>query len=153
MGTLGGAGRGQGRKKGVPSQKTLMLKALADKALETGLTPLDIMLDNMRFYHHKAEKLLARVESMVNCSDKDAVFALAKFGEARMKAQQCAQEAANYVHPRLSAVAVKGIGEGDNVTFNLIIFDSQQQITNQPKSVRELIFRETHTTYPIEDLT
>lgn len=95
------------------------------------------MLDNMRFYASRAEELYQHVGELVDRSDKNAVFALRSFGEARMKAQQCATEAANYVHPRLSAVAVRGGGGDGLAMFNLILFQSgeQPQVVNQQKLI------------------
>lgn len=96
------------------------------------MSPLDIMLDNMRFYASSAEELFHRVEELVDRGDKDAVFALRSFGEARMKAQQCATDAANYVHPRLSAVAVKA-GDDATAIFNFILFGAEpQQVSDKP---------------------
>ncbi len=86
------------------------------------------MLDNMRFYHLRAEQMLKQFDDLVNEQERDddtvkiAAAALVRFGEARMKAQQCATDAANYVHPRLSAIAVKGVGDDGPAIFNLIVF-------------------------------
>ncbi|HLH04962.1 MAG TPA: hypothetical protein VKX25_19495 [Bryobacteraceae bacterium] len=76
----GGARLGAGRKKGVPSQKTIELQ---NAVAESGITPLDTMLEAMR--RHYIEGRL------------DAAAAIAK-------------DAAPYVHPKLAAVEMSGPG-------------------------------------------
>lgn len=107
----GGAGRGQGRKPGGLNQRTKALRAIADEAIAEGVHPLEVMLDNMRFYHERADVLqtavLAKV-AKVSLKSKEAMELLEEFkelGAARMKAQSCAVDAAPYVHPRLSATS------------------------------------------------
>lgn len=103
-----------GRPVGSVGQKTKMLRAIADKAIAEGVHPLEVMLDNMRFYHQRADVLqtavLAKV-AKVSLKSKEALELLEEFkelGENRMKAQSCAVDAAPYVHPRLSATQVTG---------------------------------------------
>lgn len=69
-----------GRKKGIPNKATQKRRDVARKALKAGMTPLDVLLEAMR----------------------DAY----KDGGARGAAPH-AKEAAPYVHPRLSAIAMK----------------------------------------------
>ena len=73
----GGRREGAGRPKGSKSKRTLAREALTSRAVETGATPLEVMLLTMR-------DLLAN-------------------GNA-LGAAQVARDAAPYVHPRLSAV-------------------------------------------------
>ena len=68
---------GSGRKKGVPNKKTAAMIAAVEAS---GLTPLEVMLQNMR-------------------------GALAQ-GNSEF-AQSCARDAAPYIHSRLSAMEVK----------------------------------------------
>lgn len=79
----GGARPGAGRKKGQVSKATARRKEIADQAIESGLTPLEFMLQAMRDESHE-------------------------FG-VRLDA---AKSAAPYVHPRLSAVAHEGSDGG-----------------------------------------
>jgi hypothetical protein len=52
----GGKRSGSGRKPGTASVKT---REIADRALIEGVTPLEVLLDNMRFYHAGAAEALA----------------------------------------------------------------------------------------------
>jgi hypothetical protein len=51
----GGWRQGAGRK---PGQMTKITHVIAKEAFERGVTPLEVMLDNMRFAHEGAESLL-----------------------------------------------------------------------------------------------
>ena len=50
----GGAGRGQGRK---PGSGNVKLRETVEKALSRGVSPIEVMLENMRFYHQGACEL------------------------------------------------------------------------------------------------
>ena len=76
----GGKRPGPGRKPGVPSNKTINRLKIAEEAAADGITPLEVMLTQMRSYWD---------------ADTD---------EARAKACDIAKDAAPYLHPRLSAV-------------------------------------------------
>lgn len=114
LATHGGAGRGQGRKPGGLNQRTKALRAIAEKAIEDGVHPLEVMLENMRFFHEKADVLQTAVVTKLNkktLNNEDAMKLLIEFqelGANRMKAQACAVDAAPYVHPRLSATNISG---------------------------------------------
>lgn len=79
---VGGKREGAGRKPGTANVKT---REIANKALEQGITPLEVMLNAMRDAYNKAEY-------------KDAAA--------------YAKDAAPYVHPRLAAVEHAGPGGG-----------------------------------------
>lgn len=106
--------RGQGRKPGGLNQRTKALRAIADQAIEDGVHPLAVMLENMRFFHQKADVLQTAVVTKLNkksLKSEEAMELLLEFkelGANRMKAQSCATDAAPYVHPRLSATQVTG---------------------------------------------
>jgi len=50
-----------GRPVGSVGAKTKMLREIAAKALADGVTPAEVMLDNMRFFHEKADVLQTAV--------------------------------------------------------------------------------------------
>ena len=79
---LGGKREGAGRKLGSTTKKT---REIAEKALEQGITPLEVMLGAMREAYERADMKEA------------ATFA---------------KDAAPYVHPRLAAVEHAGKGGG-----------------------------------------
>jgi hypothetical protein len=96
----GGARKGAGRKPGSANVKT---RAIADKAAQEGITPLEVMLDNMRFAHNEAGALLAKLLSG-GAEPTEAFDALKELLRYRGMAQEAAKDAAPYLHPRLSSV-------------------------------------------------
>ena len=109
----GGHGRGQGRKQ---TAITTLSRVRSHEIATSGCAPLDVLMDNMIFWHKHAlamgEKLQAMVESGLMKSDSDerekAMKLLGSLLEARDQSERCAVDAAPYVHPRLSSVAFKG---------------------------------------------
>lgn len=104
-----------GRPVGSLGQRTKALRAVADQALVSGQSPLEVMLDNMRFWHNKVEvlqtALIQKVTSKGPIKDKDAMQMFEDFkalGNFRDKSQGCAVDAAPYVHVKLSATQVTG---------------------------------------------
>lgn len=98
-----------GRPAGSLGKRTLALRKISDDAIAAGITPLEVMLENMRFYHEKADVLQTAVVAKVSkkkLSDEEAMKLLLEFqdmGANRLKAQACAVDAAPYCHPRSSA--------------------------------------------------
>lgn len=85
----GGKRPGAGRKKGTPNKATQARQA---KVASTGIEPLDVMIENMRAFHAAAGE-----EQDVKEAHK-----------LRLAAQECAKDAAPYVHPKLSAIEHSG---------------------------------------------
>lgn len=105
----GGRRSGAGRPKGAANQKT---SEIASKAASEGVTPLEVMLDNMRWAHEKAAVQLKDVLSK-GCDDREsAVSAFIEVAGLRKIAQDAAKDAAPYMHPRLASTEVKGEGGG-----------------------------------------
>lgn len=101
---------GSGRKPGSISVRTKFIRAVSNEAIQAGVIPLEVMLDNMRFYHEKAQELLQKFLDDVERKKlkENHVEALLKLYEYRDKSQKCAVDAAPYVHSRLSSVTVTG---------------------------------------------
>lgn len=110
-----------GRPKGAVSKKTLMLREVATKALEAGVTPLEVMLENMRYFHGQAQELLQKIIVNVDTDkleedDRQALLeSMKSLGSFRKHAQECAVDAAPYLHAKLSNVTVQG--DKDNPLF------------------------------------
>jgi len=109
----GGKREGAGRRAGVPSSKTLARRAIVDKAAAEGITPLEVMLANMRHFHklaESAEAVLAELSADKIASmppEEQFKFLLAEVKKAaglRDMAQECARDAAGYMHPHLASV-------------------------------------------------
>jgi len=100
----GGARKGAGRKAGSATQKT---REIADKAAAAGITPLEVMLENMDFAHSKASTLL---QGLID-RGADVPEGFDQFKELlrfRSIAQECAKDAAPYIHPKLAAIEHTG---------------------------------------------
>lgn len=103
----GGKQEGAGRPKGAVSVRTKFIRAVSNEAIEDGVVPLEVMLDNMRFYHEKAVVLqTAIVKDIGKKPPMELLEALKELGSFRDSAQKCAVDAAPYVHPRLSSTTV-----------------------------------------------
>ncbi len=113
MSKAGGARPGAGRPVGSANKKTQEIVA---KALQDGVTPLDVMLGNMRFAWDGCEDLLMRLNEKLQSKDSGAAETYDVFKEfmrMRQMAEECAKDAAPYVHPRLQAVEHSGKDGGD----------------------------------------
>ena len=98
----GGKRRGAGRRPGSLNKRTLALQAISDQALFAGVSPLQVMLQNMRFYDKEARRL----KRLLLRSDPAAAESItAEISKARLLSQRFAVEAAPYVHPKLSPVS------------------------------------------------
>lgn len=97
----GGKRQGAGRKPGSATKRT---RAIADKAAEQGVTPLEVMLDSMKAYTDQAKK------------SKDPAMKLKLMAEAA----SVAKDAAPYMHPRLQAIEHTG-GDGGPIDHSLTV--------------------------------
>lgn len=117
----GGKRAGSGRKSG---SLTVKNREIAERVLANGgLTPLEVILDNMRFYHQASVHLVAKLleqgapppmgEPAPDANpNQNVVDALREVLGFRKMAGEAAKEAAPYLHPRLSSV-VEDDGEGE----------------------------------------
>lgn len=102
----GGARKGAGRKPGSATKKT---REIADRAADEGITPLEVMLDNMRFAHGGASEMMNALLRAAEGADIPEGFdALEKLAVFRRMAQDAAKDAAPYMHPRLATVEHRG---------------------------------------------
>lgn len=94
-GSAPGERRG-GRKVGALGKRTLARKEIADKALEQGISPVEVMIDNMRWAYDLALKAKKPEKAL----------------EYRTIAQNWAEDCANYFHPKLAAIEHTGADGG-----------------------------------------
>jgi hypothetical protein len=80
-----------GRQKGSLNKTTAAMRQVSDRALAAGITPMELMLDNMRYFYGQA--LVADTE--------------VAHIELRTLAQACAKDVAPYVHPKLATIEQK----------------------------------------------
>ena len=81
-----------GRQRGVRNKKTA---EVIEQAAAGGVMPIDVMLENMRYAHDMMQRT--------------AVGEALKY---RMMAEECAKDAAPYLHSRLTATEVSGSDQG-----------------------------------------
>lgn len=108
----GGSRQGAGRTKGVPNKATKERQA---KVAAEGITPLDVMIENMRHAHEQALRAEAELSddklAELSTAEKpfDAILTEVKRAlNYRKVAQACASDAAPYVHPKLATTEVTG---------------------------------------------
>jgi hypothetical protein len=103
MGQNGGRREGAGRKKGSKNKVSTEQRA---RALLHGEPPLDVMLFWMRRYHKLAKAEAEKVDAAAVEGAKPGEGAVTEGDVLALadKAMEWATRAANYVHPRLSAV-------------------------------------------------
>jgi hypothetical protein len=111
---VGGARPGAGRPAGSKNKKT---KEMLELVAREGITPLEVMIDNMRFAYEQAQMAEAdavlssdALELIRNGDHEGAREVIARLVQQEMnyrtKAQECARDAAPYMHPRLATVTV-----------------------------------------------
>jgi hypothetical protein len=115
----GGRREGSGRKPGAVTKRT---REIADQALAEGKSPLEVMLENMRHFQQvalDAESVLAGL-TVEEIGGKDMApeeqfkMLMAKAKNAagfRQMAQECARDAAPFIHAKLASVTIGGDDE------------------------------------------
>jgi hypothetical protein len=112
----GGKREGAGRPEGALTKRT---RDVAERAMATGKTPLEVMLDNMRHFQQVALDAEAVIEGLTTqemtgvevSPDEQFKSLLAQVKKAaglRQMAHECARDAAPFLHPRLNAVSHTG---------------------------------------------
>lgn len=105
MGTRGGYQPGGGRPKGAINKKTL---GVIERAKAAGLLPLDVLLNDMRYYYNTSESEVARLRALPQTPENLELLKLAL--SFKSIARECAKDAAPYVHPKLTAISAPGGG-------------------------------------------
>lgn len=131
----GGKREGAGRPVGAITKRT---REVAERALATGMSPLDVMLDNMRHFQQVALDAEATLEGLTadqfseqvapDASPEDQFkFLLAQVKKTagfRQMAQDAARDAAPYVHPKLASVEHSG-PNGGPIKLNILPEDAE----------------------------
>ncbi len=115
----GGKREGAGRPAGAITKRT---REIAERALATGMSPLDVMLDNMRHFQQVALDAEATLDGLTAdefseqgpsdaSPEEQFQFLLAQVKKTvglRQAAQDAARDAAPYIHAKLASVEHKG---------------------------------------------
>lgn len=114
--------RGMGGKRRVSQDKIGVL-------FDTGNTPVDVMTENMVFWHLRAQAMHEKMEALMDAvlanpsvdaeAIAEAMEEIRKYSrrmfEAREHSQSCAVDLAPYCHPKLAALAIQ------NVNPNIVV--------------------------------
>jgi hypothetical protein len=103
-GSRGGSRKGAGRKAGSATKRT---REIADRAVAKGVTPLEVMLENMAFAHREAGSILGKLLE-AGVDRPEGFNELKELLRFRGMAQEAAKDAAPYIHPRLAAIEHSG---------------------------------------------
>lgn len=114
----GGKRNGAGRPSGAVTKRT---REVAEKAVASGQTPLEVMVANMRHFQQVALDAEAVLEGLTVAEFTGKVTAetpedqfkallaqVKKTAGFRQLAQDCARDAAPYMHPKLNSVSHTG---------------------------------------------
>lgn len=115
----GGKRSGAGRPAGAVTKRT---RAVAERAIQEGITPLDVMLENMRHFRQVALDAEATLDGLTagefstqvpqGASPEDQFkFLLSQVKKTagyRQAAQDAARDAAPYIHPKLASMEHTG---------------------------------------------
>lgn len=102
MAERGGARKGAGRPKGLSNQKS---QELIIKATEQGISPMEVLLNDMRFYYELGEREFAKIKDQESEEIHREVFL--KANSLKMIARECAKDVAPYIHAKLSSIDAK----------------------------------------------
>ncbi len=119
----GGKRDGAGRPAGAITKRT---REVAERVSATGMSPLEVMIDNMRHFQQVALDAESLLEGLTASEFSEKVpptaspeeqfkFLLAEVKKTagfRQMAQDAARDAAPYVHAKLASVEHKGEGGG-----------------------------------------
>ncbi len=112
-GNRGGARAGAGRP---ASGKVSRTQELIRKATEDGVTPMEVILSDMRYFHKLGEDKMRQAEQTAPGDKQAKAFRAAT--ALKDIARACAKEAAPYIHPKLASTQVTG-NEGGPIELSL----------------------------------
>jgi hypothetical protein len=99
MAKKGGQRPGAGRKKGTLVTRSQEIVA---KASKEGISPLEVMLNDMRFYYNLGEEEFKKIKGREVLEECFEIF---KRGHGfKAVARECATMAAPYIHPKLANI-------------------------------------------------
>lgn len=98
----GGARKGAGRPDG-KNTKISRTQELIAKATQGGVTPLEVLVNSMRFYHEMAEDAVEQFRQSESAKQKAKLFRIVN--QLKSSAKDYATAAASYIHPKLNAIS------------------------------------------------
>jgi ethanolamine ammonia-lyase large subunit len=79
---------------------SVILTARQAEVAASGVTPLEVMLDNMRSAYHRALELERQLNDLPSEELEPRLHLMGEIARQRQIAQKCAADTANYVHPK-----------------------------------------------------
>ena len=106
----GGKRVGAGGRPGHRSRATILNKRKTAAIIESGLSPLDVMMSNLRFWNKEVGTLEKCIRTASGKPDGSILLMertplIESYFDARGSLQVAAEKAAQYVHPRISPVS------------------------------------------------
>lgn len=98
----GGKRKGAGRPIGALSKKN---KELQIQVMEEGITPLQVLINDMRFYYNLGEQEFLKIRGKELLEESYVIFKVAH--GLKNTARECAIMAAPYIHPKLASIDAK----------------------------------------------
>jgi hypothetical protein len=120
----GGARAGSGRPRGSVARNTVLSRRLAAGIVESGESPLDLLMQDMRWWASQRDRLFAKIAAAAVpkgfCVETDSVLEIQDdmmklYMRARKETREAALHAAPFVHPRLAPTKPE---EGATVGIN-----------------------------------
>lgn len=102
MSGQGGARKGAGRPKSISSAKT---QELIIKATEQGISPTEVLLNDMRFYYELGQREFAKIQGKEVDEENSSIFLKAE--ALKRIARECAKDVAPYIHAKLASIEAK----------------------------------------------
>lgn len=116
------------RRRGRPKGRAATLTSdAAARVMASGITPIDVMHDNMMFFFRRGLQLSDQLSDMIfmareqflrneegaSAELEKMIRLFEKVTQARSSAQECARDLAPYCHSRLATLTVKPAGKPD----------------------------------------
>lgn len=100
----GGGGKrpGAGRPQGAITKKNQELQL---RAIEQGISPMEVLLEDMRYYYNLANEILNPIKGK-EFSDENIELTKRVTG-LKSIARECAKDVAPYIHPKLANIDAK----------------------------------------------
>jgi hypothetical protein len=120
-------------RKGARLNMGAISRKIGIEAIRNGSSALDVMIDNMLFWHGKVGELTSQISNMVLNVDnvderREAYGVLRLLLAARENSQRCAVDLAPYMHPKLQSIQIKDDNARDvEVTMNILAAAAQEE--------------------------
>ena len=145
----GGHRENAGRKRGTPNKASAARQA---EVAASGVTPLEVMLDNMRSAYHRALELEKQLNDLPPEALEPSLQLMGEIVRQRQIAQRCAADAANYVHPKLASIQhgqdpnhpLKSVTDADRLQVMLGVFRENPKLLDQLLKMLNSSKYETH---------